>query len=129
MDRAALLLEIKEVRQPSGEPRRRWFRSESEDLIVWYAADDSLLGFQLCYDRNRAERALTWTKEGGYSHLKVDDGETEPLIMKRAPILEPDGLFEPTTILDRFNTAATALPEDVKRFVAEKIREYPVDRR
>jgi hypothetical protein len=123
-----MLTEIRDVRQHPGEPRRRWFRSNSEDLIVWYASDDSLVGFQLCYNRHRGERALTWMKDKGYSHLKVDDGETEPLTMKRAPILEPDGMFEPVTALDRFNSAATSLPEEIRQFVVGKIRDYPVDK-
>ena len=96
-------------------------------MIVWYAEDDSLRGFQLCYNRGRRERAFTWTKEGGYSHLKVDDGETEPLTMKRAPILEPDGVFDPESVLRVFGAAAVSLPEDIARFVTDKIREYPVD--
>jgi hypothetical protein len=120
-----VLTEIRDVRQHAGEPRRRWFRSDAEDLVVWFAGDDSLLGFQLCYDRGRRERAFTWTKGGGYSHLKVDDGETEPLTMKRAPILEPDGVFDPDSVLRVFTSAAVSLPEDIARFVADKIREYP----
>jgi hypothetical protein len=94
-------------------------------LIVWYAEDGSLFGFQLCYERGRAERALTWTKKEGYSHLKVDDGETEPLTMKRAPILEADGVFDPDSVLRVFSAAAVSLPEDIARFVADKIHEYP----
>ena len=116
------------MRQHPGEPRRRWFRSDSEDLIVWYGPDDSLLGFQLCYDRHRSERALTWRAGRGYSHHKVDDGEVEALTMKRTAILELDGVFEPTSVLDRFNLAATLLPETIRQFVADKIREYPADR-
>jgi hypothetical protein len=95
-------------------------------LIVWYSADDSLLGFQLCYERGRGERALTWTQKNGYSHLKVDDGETEPLTMKRAAILEPDGVFDPDSVLRVFSAAAVSLPDDIARFVADKIREYAV---
>jgi len=48
-----MLTESANVRQFKGEPRRRWFQSQTEDLIVWYADDGSILGFQLCYDRKR----------------------------------------------------------------------------
>jgi len=68
---------------------------------------------------------LTWTEKDGYSHLKVDDGEIEPLTMKRAPILEPDGVFDPDSVLRLFSAAAVSLPDDIARFVADKIREYP----
>jgi hypothetical protein len=122
-----VLAEIRDVRQHPGEPKRRWFRSDEEDLIVWYTDDNALRGFQFCYNRGRREKALTWTRESGYSHLKVDDGETEPLTMKRAPILEPDGVFEPDAVLRMFSMAATSLPEDIANFVAAKIRDYPAD--
>ena len=47
------------------------------------------------------------------------------LTMKRAPILEPDGVFEPNAVLRTFSLAAASLPEDIAHFIAAKIREYP----
>ena len=118
------LTEFANVRQRPGEPRRRWFRSPEEDLIVWYEDDGSLWGFQLCYDRKNLERALTWTKEKGYSHLKVDDGEIEPLTVKRTAILVPDGVFDAGAVLERFHSVSAGLPEDIVQLVGEKIRTY-----
>jgi hypothetical protein len=120
-----MLTESADVRQLKGEPRRRWFQSDTEDLIVWYAPDGSILGFQLCYDRKGAERALTWMEGKGYSHLKVDDGESVGLAHKRTPILVPDGAFDATALLNRFLTSSKALPDDVIAFVSARLRDYP----
>ena len=53
------LTEIPEVRQIPDEPRRRWFRSDDLDLIVWCDESGAPTSFQLCYDKPRSEHALT----------------------------------------------------------------------
>ena len=63
-----LLRELADIRQVPGEPRRRWFSSPDLDLIVWLDDADTMLGFQLCYDKSRGERALTWRADRGYDH-------------------------------------------------------------
>lgn len=120
-----VLTEFFNVRQIAGDPRRRWFQSANEDLIVWYASDGSILGFQLCYDRPGTERALTWFKGEGYSHRKVDDGENVGLSHKRTPILVADGIFDSSTILTRFLADSKLLPAGVVAFVSAKLHEYP----
>ena len=120
-----MLTEYKKVSQYDGERHRRWFQSPDEDLIVWYEADGSIYGFQLCYDRQKAEKALTWTRSEGYSHLKVDDGETTPMEFKRTPILVADGAFDGKAVLQKFRLSGKALPKDILEFVGEKISTYP----
>jgi hypothetical protein len=117
------LAELADVQQDPRGPRRRWFRSSNEDLIVWYG-DDSIVGFQLCYDRKQTERALTWMKGKGYVHERVDDGEAVGLAHKRAPILIADGVFDNNTILERFLAIADVVPRDIVDFVAAKLKEY-----
>ena len=118
------LAELAGVQQDSRGPRRRWFRSSNEDLIVWYADDDSIVGFQLCYDRKQTERALTWRTGAGYAHERVDDGEAVGLAHKRAPILIADGVFDKNTVLEHFLAIADAVPRDIVDFVAAKLKEY-----
>jgi hypothetical protein len=113
------------VSQRPGEPRRRWFHSEAADLIVWYADNDAIMGFQLCYDRLRTEHALTWMEKKGFSHLKVDDGEIEPLRAKGTPILVADGVFDAKAVLGRFLSMANNLPVEVAAFVTDKLTQYP----
>ena len=124
-----MLTEYRKVSQYAGERRRRWFQSPDEDLIVWYDKDGSIYGFQLCYDRLKTEKALTWTRGEGYSNLKVDDGETTPLEFKQTPILVADGVFDADSVLAQFLAVSSVLPKDIIEFVGEKIRAYPQDHR
>jgi hypothetical protein len=119
-----MLTELTNVQQTGGR-RRRWFRSEREDLIVWFSDDGSLWGFQFCYDRDRKERALTWRPGYGFSHERIDDGEGPGLDYKRTPILVADGMFDAARVLNTFLSASEALPEFIVDFVAELIRRYP----
>src|SRR5438309_10513940 len=59
------------------EERRRWFASADLDLIVWFDDADSPIAFQLCYDKLRSERALTWKPDTGFVHMVVDSGERQ----------------------------------------------------
>ncbi|HZM36946.1 MAG TPA: hypothetical protein VFC18_20985 [Burkholderiales bacterium] len=93
-------------------------------MIVWYAADGSFYGFQLCYDRGPFERVLTWMQDKGYAHAKVDDGEAVGLAYKRAPMLVPDGVISPAELLRRFTSIASTLPSDIAHFVQGKLEAY-----
>jgi hypothetical protein len=105
-----MLSELKDCRQVPGEPRRRWFSDEQFDLIVWYDEEESVLGFQLCYDKAKDERALTWMAATGYNHRRVDTGEmygrrTDSL----TPVLVPDGVFDPSDVARQFRLRARDL--------------------
>src|SRR5512137_883623 len=88
-----MLKEVRDVRQVPGDARRRAFFAEDLDLTVWFERDDSILGFELCYDKGTNERAVRWNRHEGFLHQKVDDGENRPGRYKSTPILLPDGLF------------------------------------
>jgi hypothetical protein len=105
--------------QRAGEPKRRWFRSEKFDLIVWMEKD-KVWGFQLCYDRDRQERALTWTSEHGYSHDRIDDGEGNPT-KNQTPILVPDGAFPARKILEAFTSEAVGIDPMIRDTVVERL--------
>lgn len=119
-----MLKEHKRVRQIQGEPRRRWFEDEYFDLIVWLEPGDALWGFQLCYDRDRKPRALTWTAANGYKHSGVDDGEHVGGAWKGSPVLVEDGLFDAPSISRKFEKAAAEMPHALAAFVLEKVRAY-----
>jgi hypothetical protein len=113
--------------QPRGDLRRRWFADDYFELIVWFGADGSRWGFQLCYDRGPTERALTWTATAGYSHDRIDDGEPDPT-RNRTPILLPDGRFPVEPILRRFEASSAQLEAPLRDFVLDKLRGYPESR-
>ncbi len=116
------LREISGARQVPDEPRRRWFAAESLDLIVWVDDTGAPIGFQLCYDRLRSERALTWKPEVGFLHHAVDDGEGGGLRHKRTPVLVDDGDFDAYRVSDLFARASAKLPPQVADFVSAKLR-------
>ena len=120
-----LLRELPQTRQVPGEPRRRWFNSPDLDLIVWVDEGNEPIGFQLCYDKARGERALTWRADRGYDHSAVHAGEDMPTRYKGTPILVADGLFEPDRVQAAFIEASVEIPERLRRFVTEALERYP----
>ena len=123
--RCGMLKEADNVSQHPGEGVRRWFLDDYFDLIVWYE-NNIISGFQLCYDKHEFERCLTWKSETGFSHNKIDGGET-PGQMKMSPILVPDGLFDNQGIADRFMADSRQLPPDLAGFIYQKLLEARVN--
>lgn len=119
------LTEISAVRQIRGEPRRRWFRTDDLDLIVWCDEAGAPTSFQLCYDKLRSERALTWTPERGFLHTAVDDGEDVGVGYKATPILVAGDRFAANRVVERFATASADLPREIVGFVGSKLKQHP----
>jgi hypothetical protein len=120
-----MLWEIPRVRQIPGEPRRRWFNSRAFDLIVWYDEVNSPVGFQLCYGKEKSERALPWNPPAKYNHMAVDDGEGRTFHHKATPILVPDGHFDASAVCEAFVRESTQLPRDIVDLVVGKLRQHP----
>jgi len=119
-----MLSEVPGVRQNPGEGRRRWFSDREMDLIVWLDGSDGIAGFQLCYDRDSRERALTWMRDRGFSHRRVDDGESVGHL-KRTPILVPDGVFDGGSVTRRFRELSSEIDSEIADFVLEALARYP----
>lgn len=122
-----MLVEQKIVRQVEGERARRFFSDDEFDLILWNDVDGSFSGFQLCYDKGRDERALTWKNGAGYTHDRVDAGEV--VGKPKTPVLIADGVFPARQIADRFSAASIAIDQDIAQFIREKILLYNRERR
>jgi len=81
------------------------------------------MAFQLCYDKGRDERALTWDPSTGLSHSAVDDGESEPgLHYKATPVLAPDGPLEVQRVAAHFDAASTDVPGEITAFVRTRLQ-------
>jgi hypothetical protein len=106
-----------------GDYDRRWLSDDFFDLIIWYRADDTIYGFQLCYDKPYWERALTWMSDRGFSHRQVDSGE-HVYPPNQTPILVPDGSFPADMVVREFARRASALPVEVRQLVTDKIGEF-----
>jgi hypothetical protein len=111
------------VRKYSDDRKRRWFSDDDFDLIIWWDNDDIISGFQLCYDKQKSERALTWRQESGFSHERVDSGETNPT-KNQSPILVPDGLCPIDEITDQFLSKSKEIDPIIRSFVIVKLREF-----
>jgi hypothetical protein len=118
------LKELADARQIAGEARRRWFHSPDLDLFVWLDDDDKPVGFQLCYDKNSREHALTWRDGRGYDHSFVDDGESGEAQYKSTPILRADGYFKRDRVKSLFVRAAKNLPPVLRQYVTDKLDGY-----
>lgn len=119
-----MLAEIHPVRQIPGEGFRRWFTDQDLDLIVWYESDEQqeIHGFQLCYDKEVKERALTWRPGGGFSHHKVDSGE-DPYSAKMSPVLSTDGTVDFRKVRSIFLGHAKEIDSALVAFVEKHLAE------
>ncbi len=118
--------EQENVSQHEGEPRRRWFNSEAMDLIVWVDEENAPTGFQLSYEASSTEKKiLTWLSGSGYTHEGLDEGEDRPFRYKMTPIAVPDGVLDQDEVLERFLAESKEIGNDIREFVAQKLREYP----
>ena len=115
------MLELRDVRQIENEHRRRWFSDAFFDLIVWVDDAGEIVGFQLCYDKEGHQRALTWKSPSHYIHTGVDDGEDRPGRYKGTPILVVDGAFDRAAIGERFRQAAASIDPAIAELVHAKL--------
>jgi hypothetical protein len=119
-----MLSEIRHVRQIRGEGTRRWFKDHHFDLIVWYDDDNSLSGFQLCYDTRGQERAFTWTREHGSQHERIDAGET-PGHSRMSPVIVADDAPPGGRVAERFLMESARVDPEIARLVYDTISRYP----
>lgn len=112
-----MLVELKDARQIHGEPVRRWFMSPAMDLIIWHDEHMNPIGFQLCYDKGRHEKAITWHQGGELVHSAIHAGEDTGLKHKESPILVSDGKPDLAYIKEHFTEQSGKLPPEVARLV------------
>ena len=118
-----MLREIANVKQHDANLRRRWFRDDYFDIFIWQTPAGEFTRLQLCYDLPVRERVLSWHKGGSYTHDGIDDGEQSPFD-NRTPIMVADGVLPADTVQREFNARGGELPDDLKRFIVERLREY-----
>ncbi len=125
-----MLREFKSVKQHDGDYFRRWFEDDFFDLIVWYDDKDSegngnreIFGFQLCYDKNGRECAVTWLKTTGYSHEIIDSGQTSVWDV-RTPVLSGTVVFQRERVIECFAERCAEIETHVARYILQKLAEY-----
>ena len=118
------LHELKFVRQYEGEMLRRWFDDDEGffDLIAWVDDNDVVSGFQLAYNVNGEERAITWLG-GAFSHRDVDPGDDSPL-SNDSSVLGDTTIYPIIKIIRRFEQSSQDIAPDVRSLLLEKLKEY-----
>jgi len=117
-----MLLEL-QIRQSQEGRQRRWLSDDYFDLILWYEADGTPYGFQLCYDKPRWERALTWTRTTGFRHEAIDCGgasafgNVSPTLVPTRTALDPE-------VREKFIQRSRSAPLEIRRLVLQMLKEY-----
>ena len=65
--------EIKHVKQNIHNLKRRWFEDEYFDLFIWEDCTKEITIFQLSYNKQENQHAVTWEKKQGFIHNKLGD--------------------------------------------------------
>jgi hypothetical protein len=115
--------EIRAVRQDAPTLRKLWFNDGQCDLFVWRSAAGEIARFQFCYGKPTDEHVAEWRLGTGLSHMRVDDGEGGPWT-SMTPIFVPDGVFDPAHLAATLRRHASDLPDDIARFVSEKLLDW-----
>ena len=68
------------------------------------------------------ERALSWHREHGCSHTRIDAGDDRPL--SRTPILVGGGRFPHRIVRERFAQEAAILAAPTRDLIIARMREY-----
>lgn len=102
--------EIANVRQEAGEPWRRFFQGQGLELTVWYesAKQERPIGFQLCYDTDGAEHALTWMEGQKASHTYVQNSK-----FYAASILRVNGEINLKLVRERYAAELSTLEKPI----------------
>jgi hypothetical protein len=120
-----MLREIRGIEQRNPQHKRRWFQDDYFDLFVWQDAAGDVQRFQLCYERDsRRERALEWLRGRGFQHLTVRQRYSSSPGRDHSGDMALDGVMPYVALKDRFAAAACSLPQELLRFIEEKLTEY-----
>jgi len=122
--------EFCEVRQRPEEGHRRFFSTPYFDLMVWYRSDKTTItGFQLCYDKGRSERAITYKIDEGAgvrSHRFVAGNQADERSSIKTSILAGDAGSLAPSVIERFGMEASSLETSIIKFIEDGMRRFPV---
>ena len=118
-----MLREITTVRSTSHN-RQRWFSDADMDLCVWFN-NQMPMQFQLSFNKQYEEHAISWDNNEGFRHSKVDDGEGRDGRYKMTPILLDDADFDCLTLARHFLQQSDCLEPTLADFIYARLLEYP----
>jgi len=115
-----VLREILDVLQDDPSAVRRWFHDDYFDLYVREKGKE-LVAFELCYGIHAYEKALVWTRDGGFFH----DGDASGEVIGAE--LSPGDSLDADPIIARFKEASGGLPESLRLAVEARLRAYALE--
>ena len=118
-----MLREITTVRSFSHD-RRRWFTDSDMDLYVWFR-NQMPVQFQLSFNKQYEEHAISWDNNKGFNHSKIDNGEDRSGRYKMTPILVDDGDFDCLSLARHFLQQSDYLEPTLADFIYARLLEYP----
>lgn len=101
-------------------PDQIWYCDDDCDVVVWTNSDLSPRGFQICYDKNGEEKALTFT-HGEFSHEMVDEGDDTPDV-NHSPILDHEIPYDAKKILKEFEGKAQFMEKIYFDYIRENLK-------
>jgi hypothetical protein len=84
----------------------------------------ALKGFQLCYDKTGEERALSWIREHGFQHSRIDSGEVSRHA-KITSVIVADGEFSKEDVAELFRKEVAKIDPGLARLVYSAVKAYP----
>ena len=110
---------LREITDES-KPDARWFTDEEIDLYVWFE-QETIIAFQICYDKTKAEHALTWKLTDGFSHTLVDTDEDSPG-RNMSPVLLDTTPKNVAPLLEALESRTCQIPEEIASFIFAKLQ-------
>jgi hypothetical protein len=109
---------LKELR--SRRPQTRWFTDDYLELFVWLDGEE-VAGYQLCYDRTRAERCITFRSDGSFEHSAIDDGESDPTHNRAPELIDTADRIDPRVLLQEFQARSGGLPAEITQGLTARL--------
>jgi len=118
------VLKDQPIRHLENDLPRQWMSDDYFDLIIWYQQDNSIYGFQLCYDKDGSPGALTWTIDRQFTHSGIDGGDTGASNIFTPILTVSHGPFPAEKVTDEFTKRSTRLSAEIRDFVLRKLSEF-----
>ena len=110
------------TKQPH-DKQRLWFSDQNHDLFIWLNENAQPVAFQFSYDKNINENSINMSLENGFSHDRVDNGESGDVSYKMTPIMIPYGEFDCHKIASKFKSISKQLDPAVTDFIYHTLLE------
>lgn len=117
-----MLKELKSTRQIPGEPFRRWYTDNDNDLIVWLD-HYRITGFQLLAPSSYGRIVITWHEGQRPTLAGLDEGEGRPARPKMTPILIQHNKINLGKVLRHFQSISGELPSGLTELIEQRIME------